>query len=92
MWNYGMNVGLKAVSSNFYFSHDLHNEALSWHVQETQIWSLGQVVPLEKEMATNSIILAWKIPQRSLAGYSLWSLKELDTIAWIHFVKNKVPP
>ena len=60
-------------------------------VQETQVWSLGQVVPLEKEMATDSIILAWKIPQRSLAGYSLWSQKELDTTVWIHFVKNKVP-
>ena len=29
MWNYGMNVGLKAVSSNFCFSHYLHNEAIS---------------------------------------------------------------
>ena len=48
-------------------------------VQETQVRSLGQVVPLEKEMATDSIILAWKIPQRSLAGYSPWSHKELDT-------------
>ena len=26
--------------------------------------------PLEKEMATHSSILAWEIPQRSLAGYS----------------------
>ena len=60
-------------------------------VQETQVRSLGQVVSLEKEMATDSIILAWKIPQRSLAGYSPWSHKELDTTVWIHFVKNKVP-
>ena len=30
-------------------------------------------------MATYSSILAWKIPgQRSLAGYSQWSLKESD--------------
>ena len=26
------------------------------------VWSLGQEVPLEEEMATHSIILAWKIP------------------------------
>ena len=29
---------------------------------ETQVQSLGQEDPLEKEMATHSIILAWKIP------------------------------
>ena len=31
-------------------------------LQETQIRSLGQEDPLEKGMATHSIILAWKIP------------------------------
>ena len=31
-------------------------------VQETQVQSLGQEDPLEKEMATYSSILAWKIP------------------------------
>ena len=31
-------------------------------MQETQIRSLGQVDPLEKEMATHSSTLAWKIP------------------------------
>ena len=30
--------------------------------QETQVRSLGQEDPLEKEMATQSSILAWKIP------------------------------
>ena len=30
--------------------------------QDTQVWSLGQEDPLEVEMATNSSILAWKIP------------------------------
>ena len=30
--------------------------------QETQVPSLGQEDPLEKEMATHSIILAWTIP------------------------------
>ena len=30
--------------------------------QETQVQSLGQEDPLEKEMATHSSILAWRIP------------------------------
>ena len=31
-------------------------------MQQTQVRSLGQEDPLEKEMATHSSILAWKIP------------------------------
>ena len=31
-------------------------------VQETRVLSLGRKDPLEKEMATHSSILAWKIP------------------------------
>ena len=31
-------------------------------MQETQVQCLGWEEPLEKEMATHSIILAWKIP------------------------------
>ena len=31
-------------------------------LQETRVRSLGQEVPLKKEMATHSSILAWKIP------------------------------
>ena len=31
-------------------------------MQETQVRSLGWEDPLEKEMATHSSILAWKIP------------------------------
>ena len=31
-------------------------------IQETQVQSLGQEDPLEKEMETDSSILAWKIP------------------------------
>ena len=30
--------------------------------QETRVQSLGQEGPLEEEMATHSIILAWEIP------------------------------
>ena len=31
-------------------------------MQETWVWSLGWEDPLEKEMATHSSILAWRIP------------------------------
>ena len=31
-------------------------------VQETEVQSLGQEDPMEKEMATHSSILAWRIP------------------------------
>ena len=49
--------------------------------QETQVWSLGQEDPLEKEVAICSSILAWKIPwtQRSLAGYGPRGHKGSDT-------------
>ena len=38
-------------------------------MQETSIWSLGQEIPLEKEMATHSIILAWRIPWTEEPGW-----------------------
>ena len=36
--------------------------------QETQIQSLGQEDPQEKEMATHSSILAWEIPWTEESG------------------------
>ena len=42
-------------------------------IWETQVWSLGQEDPLEKEMATHSSILAGESHGwRSLVGYSPW--------------------
>ena len=35
---------------------------------ETRVWSLGQEDPLEKEMATHSSTLAWRIPWREEPG------------------------
>ena len=50
-------------------------------MQETQVQSLGQEDPLEKEMATPSCILAWRISWREEPG-GLQSMssahKELD--------------
>ena len=37
-------------------------------MQEKLVQSLGQEDPLEKEMATHSSILAWKIPRREKLG------------------------
>ena len=49
-------------------------------VQEMQVQSLGQEVPLEREMATHSSILAWRIPwMESLAGDSPWDDKRVKT-------------
>ena len=59
-------------------------------MRETQIRSLGWEVPLEKEMATHSSILAEKAHgQRSLAGYSpkgcirvghSWAMKHINRL------------
>ena len=46
--------------------------------QETSVQSLCLEDPLEKGTAILSGILAWRIPQRNLAGYSLQGHKELD--------------
>ena len=37
-------------------------------MQETQVQSLGQEDPLEKEMATHSRIFAWRIPRTEEPG------------------------
>ena len=47
--------------------------------QETRVQPLGWEVPLGKGVAIHSSILAWRIPQSSLAGYSLWGRKESAT-------------
>ena len=49
-------------------------------MQEMQVQSLGWEDPLEEEMATTPVFLPQKSNgQRSLAGYSSWGHKELDT-------------
>ena len=53
---------------------------------ETWIQSLGQEDPLEKEMATNSSIVAWRIPwPEELGGLQSTGRKESDTIEQLHF-------
>ena len=48
-------------------------------MRETQVQLLGQEDPLEKEMATHSSTLAWKIPwTEEPVGYGPWGRKESD--------------
>ena len=49
-------------------------------MRETWVRSLGWEVPLEKEMATHSSVLAWRIlGMGSLVGCHLWGRTESDT-------------
>ena len=49
--------------------------------QETQVRSLGQEDPLEKEMATHSSFLAWRIPDglRSIGSKKSWTRLNYNT-------------
>ena len=55
-------------------------------MQETWVGFLGWEDPLEKEMATLSSILAWKIPWTEKPG-RLQSMRSqrVDTTEWLHF-------
>ena len=54
---------------------------------ETWVRSLGTEDSLEKEMATHSSTLAWKIPwtEELGAGYCPWGRKESGTTERLHF-------
>ena len=52
-------------------------------MQETWVQSLSGKDPLQKGMATHFSILAWRIPQRSLEGYSPWDHEESDMTEWL---------
>ena len=56
-------------------------------MRETPVRSLSWENPLEKEMATHSSILAWRIPWREESGrlHSMWG-KESDTTERLHFL------
>ena len=60
-------------------------------MRETQVRSVGQEDPLEKEMATHSSILAWEIPwTEDLVGYHPWGHKESDMTEQLHFFSQCV--
>ena len=56
-------------------------------MRETWVQSLGLEDPLEKEMATHSSALAWKIQsgRRSLVVYNPWGHKESDATERLNF-------
>ena len=62
-------------------------------MQEIWVRSLGREDPLEKEMATQSSILARRIPRaEEPAGYSPWGRKELDTTQRHTHTHTHTPP
>ena len=52
-------------------------------MQKTQVWSLGWEDPLEKEMATCSSILAWKIPWTEEPD---WWATAHGVASWHHWI------
>ena len=62
-------------------------------VLETWVQSLGQKDPLEKDMATHSSILVWRIPWTEEPG-GQWGCKELDTTKQLtlSFTISLTPP
>ena len=49
-------------------------------MQETWVQSLSSEDPLEKEVATHSVIPSWEFPWTEESGQlSLWGRKESDT-------------
>ena len=63
-------------------------------MEETQVQSLGQKDPLEKEMAIHFNILAWEIPWTEESGglQSMWSQRVGQILAaWHQQVMFKVP-
>ena len=51
---------------------------------ETRVWSLGGEDPLEKEMATHSSILAWRIPwTEEPSGLLSIRLQQSDMTEWL---------
>ena len=60
-----LSMCLRSVTGTSLVAQTAKNLPTMW---ETQLHSLGQEDPLEKEMATHSSILAWKIPWLEEAG------------------------
>ena len=61
-------------------------------MRETQVRSLGREDPLEKEMATHSSTLAWKIPwTEEPVRLQSWCRKELDMTEQLHSLISYLP-
>ena len=86
---------LEALKENVFYRASLVVQRLK-HLPamwETWVQSLGREDPLEKEMATHSSILAWRIPwTEELGGLQSTGCKESDTIERLHFPSFELPP
>ena len=60
-------------------------------VRETQVQFLGREDPLEKEMATHSSILAWRIPWTEEPDRGPRGRKESDTTEQLHSLTHSIP-
>ena len=68
-------------------SYDKPRQCTMW---ETRIQSLGREDPLEKEMATHSSILAWKIPRTEKPGrLQSWTRLSDFTFTFRQCIKNE---
>ena len=64
-------------------------------LQEPGVWSMGREYPLEKEMATHSSILAWRIPwTEEPRRPTVCGVTESDTTEWLTLIqlKNELYP
>ena len=62
-------------------------------MRKTQVQFMGQEDPLEREMATHSSTLAWKIPwMEEPVGYSPWGHKESDSGFTFSFLVQSCVP
>ena len=80
-----LKVNICSVLINIYQPASLVAQTLKDLPAMWEIWvrSLVWEDPLEKGMATHSSILAWRIPQRSLAGSSTLGRKESGMTEWL---------
>ena len=81
-----LKLSLKEI--NLQYAHIRASSVVQWvknspamqETQEMQVRSLGWEGPLEKEMATHSSVLAWRLPGwGSLVGCHLWGYTKSDT-------------
>ena len=76
----------------------LNDKELCLPIQEIQVWSLGQKDPLEKEVATHSSILAWKVPWTEepggpqSMGLHNWAASQKQHILWCYVICSKCCP
>ena len=57
--------------------------------QKMQVWSLAQEDPLEEVMDTPVFLPGESHGQRSLVGYTVHGVTELDTIEWLNTHTHK---